>query len=228
MTVNSVSSVLDTISSQYTTSTAKEDDNDTMYMDDFLNVFMAQLEYQDPLNPVEGTEMTSQLAQITSVEQQYNTNEKLDTISDKLDDVYSTELLQCIGKDVELDGEGITVQDGETSGGISFSIEEAAQVEVSICDSEGNEIRLIEVGEVEAGSHQIEWDGKDSEGETVADGSYTYEVSATDVDGQVVTTQSENRLRITGLTYQDGDPYLLAGELQIDPASVLSVYDPSV
>ncbi len=226
MTVNSVSSVLDTISSQYTTATSEEDDDDTMYMDDFLNVFLAQLEYQDPLNPMEGTEMTSQLAQITSVEQQYNTNEKLDTIAEKLGDVYSTGLLQCIGKDVELEEEAITVEHGEPSIDISFSMEEAAQVEISIYDSEGNEIRLIEVGECEAGSHQIDWDGKDSEGETVADGSYSYEVSLID-DSGTVTTLNENRVRITGLTYQDGNPYLLAGNLKVDPESVLSVYDPS-
>jgi flagellar basal-body rod modification protein FlgD len=226
MTVNSVSSVLDTISSQYTASTAEEDD-DTMYMDDFLNVFLAQLEYQDPLNPMEGTEMTSQLAQITSVEQQYNTNEKLDTIAQKLGDVYSTGLLQYIGKEVELGGEGIAVEDGETSGGISFSIEEAAQVEISIYDSEGNEIRLIEVGECEAGSCQVAWDGKDSDGQTVEDGSYTYEVTFIDNSG-TATILNENRKRITGITYKDGTPYLLAGDLQIDPGSILSVYDPSV
>jgi flagellar basal-body rod modification protein FlgD len=160
------------------------------------------------------------------VEQQYNTNEKLDTIAERLDDVYSTSLLKYIGKDVEIEKETITVEDGEASDDISFSLDEAAQVEIEIYDSEGNEMRLIEVGECEAGSYQVAWDGKNSDEQIVEDGSYTYEVTLID-DSGTATTLNENRKRITGITFQDGSCCLLAGDHQIDPESVLSVHDPS-
>jgi len=223
MSVGNVESILSTLSSQYNTAVAESDDG-SMHMDDFLTVFLAQLEYQDPLSPMEGTEVTSQLAQMTSVEQQYNTNAKLDVISQELQDLSSAGVLQYIGKDVRIEDSSLTVEDGESLGTISFTLDETAEVAITIYDSDGNAVRQVDAGEIEAGSYQVEWDGKDADGNTVGDGSYTYEILATGVDGDSATRQIENTLRITGVTYQDGSPYLLSGDLQIDPASVLSVH----
>lgn len=228
MTVSSVSnSVLEALGSQYSTTEETQESGDSLYMDDFLTIFLAQLQYQDPLDPMEGTEMTSQLSQITTVEQLYNANEKLDTLAQQLQSLCSTELLQCIGKDILVEGDEITVQDGEMLGGISFSLEEAAEVEIAIYDSEGNEVRQIQYGSAEAGSHQVEWDGTDDQGIAVSEGSYTYEVVASDDSGEDVSVQTQSRLRVTGITYESGIPYFLAGELRFLPSSIVTIYDPS-
>lgn len=226
MTVSSVgSSVLDAISSQYS-SAVTEDNNATLIMNDFITIFLAQLKYQDPLNPMEGTEMTSQLSQITTVEQLYSANEKLDVVSQELEELSSAGLLDYLGKDVLLEGNVLSVQDGETLGGIFFSIEEDATIEISIYDAEGYEIRQIQYGPAEAGSHQIEWDGMDNQGNPVEDGSFTYEVVATNENGVYVSVQTQSKLRVTGLTYESGSPYLLVGDLRIDPNGILCLYDP--
>ncbi len=226
MTISSVSSILDNLSSQYTTAeTESTEDSNKM---DFVKIFLAQLENQDPLNPMDSTDMTSQIAQISTVEELTNSNEKLDTISEELNSLSSAMDLQYIGKEVQIDGNDLTVQNGETLGGVSFSIEETAQVVITISDSEGNEIRQIDLGEAQAGSHQAAWDGKDSDGKTVADGAYTYTLSATNDNGESVSAQSEGRLRITGIGYENGTCYLMSGELKIDFENILAVYDGSV
>ncbi|MGD9157581.1 MAG: flagellar hook capping FlgD N-terminal domain-containing protein [Desulfobacteraceae bacterium] len=87
MGVSSVeSSILESLANQYVdTTTTEETENDSgLMMDDFLNIFLTQLQYQDPLNPMESTDMTAQMAQISMVEQQYNTVDVLNTISDQL------------------------------------------------------------------------------------------------------------------------------------------------
>jgi flagellar basal-body rod modification protein FlgD len=226
MSINNVSSILDTISSQSSTTETKDSDSSASMMD-FITIFLAQLQYQDPLNPMEGTEMTSQLAQITTVEQLYNTNEKLDIISQGLDSLSSAQFLEYIGKDILMEGNELPVQDGETQGWISFSLENPAQVEIIIFDADGNEIQRIQHGETQAGSHQVEWDGKDAQGNTVEDGYYSYTVSATDDNGDPVTVETQARLMVTGLTYYEGTPYLLTGERLVDPEKIICVYDRS-
>ena len=224
MTVESIqSSVLENLTSQYTT-TVTEEESDSMGQDAFLKIFLTQLEYQDPLSPMEGTEMTSQLAQFSSLEQQTNTNDLLEEISLKLDTQSENRFLDYVGKEVMILSDAMTIEEGELSGA-SFAIEEDANVEVAIYDSNGSEINRLSLGWLEAGYHDVDWDGKDSAGNLMEDGKYSFEVIATDDSGEEVTAQTAYSGRVTGITYEWDTPYLLIGEGLVDPEAVVRVLE---
>ncbi|MBN1850578.1 MAG: flagellar hook assembly protein FlgD [Deltaproteobacteria bacterium] len=230
MTVNNIqASILETLSSQYasTDTTSSSNSSSMMEMDDFLTVFLAQLQYQDPLNPLEATDMTAQLSAISTVEQLYNVNEKLDTVSTELEGLSASDPLGYIGKDVLVEGNEIAVQDGEPLGATSFSIEEPALVVITIFDAAGNRVREIQYDANEAGSQMIGWGGKDDQGLLVEDGTYTYEVVATDNNGEEVAVNTLSQWRITGIAYESGEPYLLAGDVCLNLADIICVYDSS-
>jgi flagellar basal-body rod modification protein FlgD len=221
MAVDSVqSSVLDTIVSQYTTTSVEEDD--AMGKEDFLEILIAQLEYQDPLNPMEGTDMTGQLAQFSMLEQQCNTNEWLEQISAELDAQANNSLLDYLGKEIMMVGSIITIDNGEVSGGY-YTIEEPADVEIVIYDSEENEVDRLYFGQMEAGSHDVDWDGKDSSGTTMEDDTYVYDVIATDEDSQYVSAETRYAAKVTGVSYENETPYLMVGDLFVDPETVIRV-----
>jgi flagellar basal-body rod modification protein FlgD len=227
MTVTNVdSSILDAITSAYTTSTETEEDSDGLLMEDFLTIFLAQLQNQDPLNPMDSTDMTAQMAQITTVEQLYNCNTNLAEISQKLDNQQESDLLDYIGKEITVEGSAMTVDDDGILGG-TFYIDEAADVEVIIYDTDGNEIKQIDLGDLESGEHEVGWDGTDAYGNTVENGAYVYEVLATDINGDYIAVQTTYSGVVTGVTYSDDTAYLVIGDGYIDPESVIEVRDPA-
>ncbi|MGD8386955.1 MAG: flagellar hook assembly protein FlgD [Desulfobacteraceae bacterium] len=204
------------------TTTAKSD----LLMEDFLTILLAQYQYQDPLNPMEGSEMTSQLTQISSLEQQYNSNDLLETISSQLSEVQGSDLLGYLGKEVWLEGGIINIQGGNDPKGF-YSLEEQGDVEIVIYDREGGEIKRLYLNDVSSGKHDLEWDGTDSTGEKVEDGVYLFEVIATTEDGVSISTSSCGTGIVTGITYKDEEPCLMIGDLFLSPESVLRVCTPT-
>lgn len=227
MSVDSVtSSILEAITSQYTTTETTEEDQDSMGKEDFLTIFLAQLQYQDPLNPMEGTDMTSQLAQFSALEQQTNTNDFLEEISGKLDVQSQNALVDYVGKDVMIWSDTVTIEEGTVSDS-PFFIEADAEVEVVIYDSSGVEVNRLSLGQLEAGTHYVDWDGRDDTGEMIEEGRYTYEVIATDEDGEEVSVQTAFRGTVTGITYEYDEPYLMIGDGLVSLDSVIRVLSPS-
>jgi flagellar basal-body rod modification protein FlgD len=224
MTVDSVSnySSIDGFVQEYATAT--EEQSDMITQDEFLKIFLAQLEYQDPLNPMEMTDMSGQLCQYSMLATQYSTNEILEEISEKLDAQATDNVLDYIGKEITLGAGAITLDDGQVFGG-SFTIEESASIEIAVYDYEGTEIVHLYPGQMDAGSHEIEWDGTDSSGARVEDGTYTCEVIATDSNGQEVSVITTYTGIVTGIAYENSYPYLMVGDLPIDPATVAEVKD---
>jgi flagellar basal-body rod modification protein FlgD len=221
--VSSVQSVLSSLNSSSTSSTSETTDETEALLEDFMTIFLAQLQYQDPLNPMEGTDMTAQLAQISTLEQQYSTNETLESISEQIGELGGNDLLGYLGKEVWLEGGVINIQDGNTPKG-EYIIEDYADVEITIYDTDGNEIKQLSLGYLEAGEYDLEWDGTDSSGEQVEDGIYVYDVVATGQDGSSVSTWTSGTGIVTGITYQDEEPYLMIGDDGIlSPDSVIRV-----
>jgi flagellar basal-body rod modification protein FlgD len=182
--------------------------------DQFLTLLVAQLKNQDPLNPLQSTEFTTQLAQFNSLEQLFGVNENLSGILQMLYSQDKENLLELIGKTVKASDNTILVDNGSIVSG-SYTVEEGADVTISIYDSNGSEIRRLQPGWQDAGEHDVAWDGKDNSGEMAADGIYTFEVTAIDEAGNYVAANTYITGEVTGVTYQYGIPYLMIGEMLI-------------
>jgi len=183
--------------------------------EDFLTLLVEQLKHQDPLNPMESAEFTATLAQFSSLEQLFGMNENLAGIKEVLSNQDKENFLELIGKTVKVEDNTIAVEDGNAASGSYMLEEDAADVVISIYDSNGIEIRTLSPGRQAAGECDVVWDGKDSSGEMAEDGIYSFEITATNEAGNYVTVNTYISGEVTGVTYKDGIPYLMIGDLLI-------------
>jgi len=195
---------------------------ETLGRDDFLILLVAQLKHQDPLNPLDGTDFTAQLAQFSSLEQLFTANDRLTDISESMDLQKTGDVLDYIGKTVKTTDNTIPVENGETAPG-AYNLEDKADVTVFILNADGLEVRRIYEGWQNAGEHDLVWDGRDNDGRMVDDGVYTFELEARDKEGFVVPYNTYLTGEVTGVTYERGMPYLMVGNNLVSPSSVVEV-----
>ena len=188
--------------------------------DEFLTLLVAQLKNQDPLNPLESHDFTAQMAQFSSLEQLFDVNKSLAGIQEAIAAGESDSALDYIGKEVKAAGNTL-YKSGDSLDQGSYYIENGASVVVSILDETGKEIRRIDAGYQEAGEHDFVWDGKDESGFSVGDGIYTYAISARDIQGMDVYTETYSKGKVTGVSNQYAVPYLVIGERLLEPENVL-------
>ena len=191
--------------------------------DDFLKLLVEQLKNQDPLNPMESTEFTAQLAQFSSLEQLTTMNKNLDYLRLYQASINNAQAVNFIGKTVKASGNSINVKDG-ASNQMQFDLAgDAAEVNIHIYDSSDNLVKTINCGSLSSGEQSMEWDGTNDNGETVSDGTYTFEVSAADEGGESVGATTYMTVKVTGVTFRDGNAYLLAGDIEISMSDIIEV-----
>lgn len=153
----------------------------------FLTLLMTQIKNQDPLNPLDNAQVTTQLAQLNTV----NGIEKLNaTLADLLSGYNEAQGVQAaglIGKNVMVAGNALPLANGSAYGGALLA-SAADSVTLNIKDSTGKVVQTENLGAKEAGSFYFSWDGKDASGNTLADGNYTFTVDATAGSSAVTAT----------------------------------------
>jgi len=195
---------------------------DTLGRDQFLTLLIAQLKNQDPLNPMESTDFTAQLAQYSSLEQLFKVNTNLEGIHTSVDNQTKGNPIDYIGKIIKADDNTIAVKDDEALTS-SFVLNEKADVTVVIYDSEGREVRTYYKGWMEAGEHNVEWDARSNSGTQVPDGNYQYDIFAQSSSGEFIEVGTFSEGEVTGVTNQYDIPYLLLGNKQIAASSVIEI-----
>ena len=191
--------------------------------DAFLLLLTTQLKNQDPLSPMEPTEFTSQLVQFASVEQQINANENLEKLVGIQNATLAASIIGFVGTDVEADGGGLPLQDGEAK--FSYTLDKQAKnVVITISDEDGNLV-FTKAGDRAAGRHEFTWDGKNNDGIQQADGAYKVSVSPIGNDDEAVTAAVTIYAHITGVDMANGTN-LDADGVSIPLDKVLTIKDP--
>jgi len=154
----------------------------------FLKLLIEQLKNQDPLNPMDSTDFTAQLAQFSSLEQLFDVNKNLAAIQEYSTTMNRLSALDMIGKQVTFTGPGmVSVGDEDASVPINFDLaDNANQVTVAVLNEAGQEVARLDVGYQDAGSCQISWDRLDKNGQPLPAGNYRYQVAAADETGNSV------------------------------------------
>lgn len=209
---SAITSTTDSTSTTTSTTTSSLSANYDM----FIQLLVAQLQYQDPLDPTDPTEFTNQLVQYGNLEQQMATNEKLDEVLSSLE-LYSVGTgVGYIGHTVEAQGDTISVQDdGTVDAEWVYSLgEEADSVKLTVTDEDGNVV-WEGSGDTASGRNTFTWDGTDSDGNTVEGGAYTLEVEALDADGNSISSTTYVSGKVTGVSSVDGTTVLELGDMGI-------------
>ena len=202
-TVNSIN----TSSAAAAMAAATSKSNDLMgdTQDRFLTLLVTQLQNQDPMNPMDNAQVTSQIAQMSTVQGITQLNNTLLALTGQMDVSQSMQAAGLIGKEVLVPGTKISVG---TADGVTHTtpfgvdvISDAANVTVSIMDATGKVVRKLELGQQEVGVVSIDWDGKDDLGGAVNDGAYTISVAASDANGTPVSADALTHGKVGSVAY---------------------------
>lgn len=145
--------------------------------DRFLKLLVTQMKNQDPLNPMDNAQVTSQMAQLSTVTGIDKLNDTLKALSDSMTGNQSLQAAGMIGRGVLVPGKGIDLSKGSGFGGVDLA-QSVGKLDVAIYDKAGALIRNIQLGAQPAGLVNWQWDGKDNSGAVMADGHYTFSVDA--------------------------------------------------
>jgi flagellar basal-body rod modification protein FlgD len=200
---------------------------ETMGKESFLKLLVAQLEHQDPLQPMENTEFVAQLAQFSSLEQLMSVNSNLSLLQVSQMSMTNSQVTGLIGKDVEAKGDSLYVS-GPGERKINFKLDGSAKsVTIRITSKDGKLVRTLEQGASSAGLNSATWDGKDSRGNDVGAGSYNIKIEAKDSEGKDVATSTQISGRVTGVSYNGGVPVLEIGDTTVQVGDVIAIRAPA-
>ncbi len=200
---------------------------DEMGKEEFLQLLVAQLRHQDPLDPMQDADFIAQMSQFSSLEQLINMNESL---SDSINMDYMTSqsisnsmATSLLGKTVTADTDMITLPvGGETEIGYNL-VGAASEVKVSIYSEDGALIQVLYDDFGAAGMNSIEWDGKGMDGSNVPGGQYQVRIEAMSPDGSPVSASPFMVGRVEKVQYLDGAAYLMINGSHVMLGDVVEV-----
>jgi len=181
--------------------------------DNFLTLLTKQLQYQDPLSPMDTNEFTSQLVQYTEVEQSISTNQKLEDLLALQGTNQAMAAMSFLGTTIEAESSQIGLSQGSATFEYEMSVPTTGTT-ISILDDDGNLVRVIQ-GEKTAGSHSYDWDGKDANGVSLPEGIYTIQVTGKDSDNESVDFSTRAVGKVSGVEIREGQVLLSIGTLQV-------------
>lgn len=194
-----------------------------MNKDDFMKLFIAQLQYQDPLAPQDPSAMLDQLSQLSLVEQSYNSNTSLANLLTAQNNAISLTAVSFIGKDVKAYGNS-TSFDGSAATQLEFNLPlSAASTQVSIVDDSGTTVRTVALGSSDAGDNSFSWDGRDNNGVLLPAGEYTFAVTATSASGSDISATTYTTGKIDGVNLSGSTPQLNVGATSVALSDVISM-----
>ncbi len=211
-----------------TSSTTEETTTHKTSLDqtDFMTILLAQLKYQDPNNPMDDTEMAAQLVQYSNLEALNNINDGVQTLVDASSNESILAGVNYIGKSIKSSGYNLTKEDGTVST-LYYSLGEAVtNVTANVYDTDGDLIRTESLGSKAIGDYSYVWDGLDTDGNEMTDGTYGIIVRAENSEGETVLVQSQISGKVSGVKTSDGTVYLeLADGRTVELANVTEVLE---
>lgn len=190
--------------------------------DDFMKLLIAQLSHQNPLQPMDGQEFSAQLAQFSALEQMTNVNTNIQKLIQSQQAATNSAMINMIGKQVDVLGNGITHTSGETHNLNYFLPERAASVTVDVYDSLGQLVRTLN-GTASKGNNTVLWQGLNNAGEPLPEGDYTFKVTATDANGKVLEAKTFTKGTVSEVLFEDGKTFAIVNGEKISADSISRV-----
>lgn len=173
--VGAGSSVLD----QYQIGNDREAKGNDLGKNEFLELLVAQLNNQNPLEPQENGEFIGQLAQFSTVEGVEKLNSSMETILSGYQSSQALQASSLVGRKVIAPSEKAVVDTSETFKASLILPTSSSNVFVNVYDSSGTLVSRVNLGQQQAGNVSFMWDGKNASGEVVPPGTYRFEAQAT-------------------------------------------------
>jgi flagellar basal-body rod modification protein FlgD len=207
----------------------KEGAHNQMGKDEFLKLLTFQLQNQDPMNPMDQSKMTGELAQFSQLEQLSNLNKKFEDVNKTKaieDKFYAASF---VGKKIVTTGSTINLKNSGDAGDVLFKLDgDASKVMVRILDEKNNVMGEIWRDGMSQGSHQLTWDGVALDGSPAVKGTYKAQVKAWDITGNQVMTRTEATGLVQSVTFDEGEPVLTVNGQKVYLRDVQSFHNADV
>lgn len=213
MDVNTINSLTSAANSQRNSGNKNE-----LGQQEFLQLLVAQMRNQDPINPMDGAEFASQLAQFNSVEQLITVNNGLGNLQNS-QEMMSASLTNSMaasltGKSVKALSNEVHLASGQNAD-IQYKLNNSAsEVEFIIRSESGTEVRREKVNGIASGDNTWVWDGRNNSGDRMADGNYTVEVKASN-DGSEVDSLVYLQGHVDKVRYSGSGVFLSINNVQV-------------
>jgi len=196
--------------SAVTTSTASDTMKTTygLNSDDFMKMFIAELQYQDPLKPQDTAAMLDQIAQLTQVEQSYNSTTALNNLLAAQNNSTAMSAVSFIGGTVTATGNQASF-DGNNSSAMQYSMPVATDsATLKVTDAAGKTVRSVDLGPQSAGTATYQWDGRDGQGNLLTAGAYSFAITGVDAAGGTQTATTYTTGIVSGVDLTTGSAVL--------------------
>ena len=166
--------------------------------DRFLKLLVAQLNNQDPLNPMDNAQMTTQMAQINTVSGIQQLNDTLKSMADQYSAMQAMQGTSLIGRHAVVDGSSLYINGDAAQGALQLD-KGASNVVIDIVGTNGAVIDSVQLGALKAGQHAFGWDATGVDTSTVKG----FAIRATDSSGAVTATP-KSLVPVSAVSFQDG------------------------
>jgi len=170
----------------------------------FLKMLTVQLQNQDPLNPMDNAQMTSQLAQLNMVDGVNKLNTTMGSLMAQMQAANFMNLSGSVGKTALAAGSDVYFTGQPVS--LAAKLNDAvASLKATITDANGQIIDTLDLGPASSGVTDFFWDGRDSQGNQVASGAYKLQLAAKDLQGKDVTPSTYVGAQVASVGVEGAD-----------------------
>ena len=187
----------------------------------FLTLLTSQLKNQDPTSPMDTNQFTQQLVMYSQVEQQIQGNTHLKTLIAQGQSSAAAVATGYLGKKVSITNGMASLSSGEARWTYNRSSAASAS-NLTVTDANGKVV-YVDEAEKTAGSHPFTWNGKDNNGNQLADGVYKLTVTASDAAKNAVTTAVASAGTVSQIDMTGGTPQLIVGNMSMNLSDIAAV-----
>jgi flagellar basal-body rod modification protein FlgD len=196
---------------------------DNLGKDDFMSLFVTQLQNQNPLEPMENTEFLSQMAQFSSLEQMQNVASAMELLTLSQSASTNSQMISLIGKRIIHPGNAFTQEQGQKVE-LMFNVpEDSPPLKMNILNDKGDIVRTIESTDIKSGFNRYEFDGLDQSGTPLTSGLYQYQFVRADGKTDAVSVESFSNLLVDSVAFGSDSTMLKSCGLSIPLADILEV-----
>ncbi len=188
----------------------------------FLELFITQLQNQDPLNPQDASAMLGQLAQFSTVEGINNMQNTFSRLETTMQSSQALQASSLVGRQVQVPTDlGVLKPTGQIQGTLTLP-QSVSDLSITVTDASGQVVKAIPMGEVAQGEVAFNWDGTDENGARVDPGGYRISARAT-VDGAPTALQTFINADVSSVTIAQGQNNIMLNLLGHGPVSIKDV-----
>ncbi len=197
--------------------------NDVVDQADFMKLLVAQLQNQDPLNPLDSANFSAQLAQFSSLEQLTQINQRLADQAAGADGAGTFEAVNFLGRDVQAASDALTVTDGVATT-LDYTLTSGAAVQAQILDASGRQVAALVLPVDGPGTHRFDL-ATIANAPTLADGSYHVQLTVAGAGGTSTAVETTVQGRVTGIDLSTSPPVLLVDGRRVATTDVREIHE---